>query len=217
MLRGTALAAAYYGWLNKYLVPCCLSLRLKANHLSFLGLLFGLGAGIAFGFSPFWGGLLTLVSGFLDTLDGALARELHQEKRQGAFLDSVLDRYGECFILVGIWVYFLRKSGAIPLITLTLFLVLFGSFMVSYTKARAEGLQVSCSVGLFQRGERIITIGVAGLVNSLVNFAAPTSATSLAGQDYVLVAALIVLAAGTNLTALRRILHVVNKLRSKPG
>ena len=214
MLKGTALEAAYYRLLNRYLVPCCLFLKLKANHLSFLGLLFGLGAGIVFMFSPFWGGLLTLFSGFLDTLDGALARELNLEKRQGAFLDSVLDRYGECFILVGIWTYFLRKSGATPLITLTLFFVLFGSFMVSYTKARAEGLQVSCFVGLFQRGERIITIGMAGLVNSLVNFTARASGTALAGQDYVLVAALIFLAAGTNLTALWRIIHVLNKLRS---
>lgn len=107
MLKGTALEARSCRLLNRYRVPCCLFLKLKANHLSFLGLLFGLGAGIAFMFSTFWGGLLTLVSGLLDTLDGALARESNLEKRQGASLDSVLDRYGECFMLMGIWAYFL--------------------------------------------------------------------------------------------------------------
>ena len=212
MLKGTTLEAVYYRFLRRYLVPCCVLLKLKANHLSFLGLLFGLGAGIAFVFSPFWGGVLTLLAGFLDTLDGVLARELKQARRQGAFLDSVLDRYGECFILVGIWAYFLRKGGATPLITLTLFLVLFGSLMVSYTKARAEGLNVSCLVGLFQRGERIIVVGVAGMVNSWVNITAQGNEAALIGQDAVLIVALILLAVGTNLTALWRILHVLNKL-----
>ena len=213
MLKGTALEAAYYRFLNRYLVPCCIFLRLRANHLSFIGLLFGLGAGIAFVFSPFWGGLLTLLAGFLDTLDGALARELNQVRRQGAFLDSVLDRYGECFIVVGIWAYFLRKGGATPLITLTLFLVLFGSFMVSYTKARAEGLSASCPGGFFQRGERIIILGVAGMVNPLLNFTVRANEAALIGQDAVLIVALVFLAVGTNLTALWRLFHVLNKLR----
>lgn len=213
MLKGSALEAVYYRFLGRYFIPCCVFLRLKANHLSFLGMLSGLGAGIAFVFSPFWGGVLTLLAGFLDTLDGALARELNQARKQGAFLDSVLDRYCEYFILVGIWAYFLRKGSATPLITLTVFLVFFGSFMVSYIRARAEGLEVSCLVGLFQRGERTIAIGVAGMVNSLVNFTARANETALLGQDAVLIVALILLAVGTNLTALWRLFHVLNKLR----
>jgi CDP-diacylglycerol--glycerol-3-phosphate 3-phosphatidyltransferase len=149
-----------------------------------------------------------------DTLDGALARELNQAKRQGAFLDSVLDRYSEYFVLIGIWAYFVRKGSATPLITLTIFLVLFGSLMVSYTRARAEGLDVSCLVGLFQRGERTISIGVAGMVNSLVNFTARANEAAVLGQDAVLIVALILLAVGTNLTALWRMVHVLNKMRS---
>lgn len=213
MLKGSALEAAFYRFLGRYLIPCCIFLRLKANHLSFLSLFFGLGAGISFVFSPFWGGLLTLIAGFLDTLDGALARELDQEKKQGAFLDSVLDRYAEFFILLGIWAYFLRKGSATPLITITLFLVLFGSVMVSYAQARAEGLGVSCLVGLFQRAERIIAIGLAGIVNSLINFTARANEAALLGQDAVLIVAVIFLAVGTNLTALWRLFHVLNKLR----
>ena len=213
MLKGTTLEAVYYSFLRRYLVPCCLFFKLKANHLSFLGLFSGLGAGIAFVYSPFWGGVLTLLAGFLDSLDGVLARELKQEKRQGAFLDSILDRYGECFILMGIWAYFFKRGGATPLITLTLFLVLFGSLMVSYTKARAEGLNVSCLVGLFQRGERIIVVAVAGMVNSLLNSTVQAGEAAIIGQDAVLIVSLILLAVGTNLTALWRILHVWSKLR----
>ena len=213
MLKGSALEAVFYRFLGRYLVPCCVFLRLKADHLSLLSLLCGLGAGISFVFSPFWGGLLTLITGFLDTLDGALARELKQVKRRGAYLDSVLDRYAEFFILLGIWAYFLRKGHATPLITITLFLVLFGSLMVSYTKARAEGLKVSCLVGLFQRGERIIAIGVAGMVNCLINFTARANEAALVGQDAVLIVAVIFLAVGTNLTALWRLFHTLNKLK----
>ena len=213
MLKGSALEAAYYRFLGRYLVPCCVFLRLKANHLSLFSLFSGLGAGIAFVFSPLWGGLLTILSGLFDTLDGALARELNQAKRQGAFLDSVLDRYSEYFVLIGIWAYFVRKGSATPLITLTIFLVLFGSLMVSYTRARAEGLDVSCLVGLFQRGERTISIGVAGMVNSLVNFTARANEAAVLGQDAVLIVALILLAVGTNLTALWRMVHVLNKMR----
>ena len=214
MLKGSALEAAYYRFLGRYLVPCCVLLRLKPNHLSLLGMLSGLVAGITFVFSPFWGGMLTIFSGLLDTLDGALARELSQTAKRGAFLDSVLDRYGECWILIGIWAYFERKGSTTPLITMTVFFVLFGSIMVSYVKARAEGLNVSCRVGLFQRGERIISIGLAGMVNSLVNFTARANEAALLGQDAVLIVSLILLAVGTNLTALWRLYHVLNKMRT---
>ena len=212
MLKGSALEAAFYRFLGRYLIPCCIFLRLKANHLSFLSLFTGLGAGISFTVSPFWGGVLTLIAGFLDTLDGALARELDQARKRGAFLDSVLDRYAEFFILLGIWTYFLRQGSATPLITITLFLVVFGSVMVSYAKARAEGLGISCLVGLFQRAERIIAIGLAGMVNSLINFTARANDAALLGQDAVLIVTLIFLAVGTNLTALWRFFHVLNKL-----
>ena len=213
MLKGSALEAAYYRFLDRYLVPCCAFLRLKPDHLSLFGMLSALAAGIAFMFSPFWGGTLTIFSGLLDTLDGALARKLNQTKKRGAFLDSVLDRYSDYWILIGIWAYFQRKASATTLITLTIFFALFGSTMVSYTKARAESFSISCLVGLFQRGERIISIGLAGLVNSLVNFTSRANEAALLGQDTVLIVALILLAVGTNLTALWRLYHVLNKLR----
>jgi len=83
---------------------------------------------------------------------------------------------------------------------------------VSYTRARAEGLGVHCLVGMFQRGERIVLLGLAGLANAFVNlFSGVPNGQWL--QDSVLVVVLLILAAGTNLTALWRFLHVLNSLR----
>jgi CDP-diacylglycerol--glycerol-3-phosphate 3-phosphatidyltransferase len=86
--------------------------------------------------------------------------------------------------------------------------------MVSYTRARAEGLGERCLVGFFQRGERIILLGVAGILNPFINLFADFSG-NLWAIDLGLKGVLIVLAFGTNLTAMWRFLHVLNKLRKK--
>ncbi len=212
MFKGTAIETEYYSFLERHLVPRLIQLKLKPNHVSFLGLLSSLMAGVSFAYCPVFGGLFTLMTGLLDTLDGSLARALGENKKSGAFLDSVLDRYTELIIYLGIWCYFYRQGAATPLISLTLLLILFGSLMVSYTRARAEGLGVRCLVGVFQRGERIVLLGVAGIFNPVVNLLV-VSPSSQSLQDIVLVAALLILAAGANLTALWRFLHVLNKLR----
>jgi CDP-diacylglycerol---glycerol-3-phosphate 3-phosphatidyltransferase len=212
MLKGTAIETEYYSFLNRHLIPRLIQLKLKPNHVSFLGLFSSVMAGVFFIYYPFFGGLFTLLTGVFDTLDGSLARALGQSRKFGAFLDSVLDRYTELIIYLGIWCYFYRQGATTPLISLTLLLILFGSLMVSYTRARAEGLGVRCLVGMFQRGERIVMLGFAGLVNPFVNlFLRPLNNPSL--QDIVLVVVLLILAAGVNLTALWRFLHVLNRLR----
>ncbi len=212
MLKGTAIETEYYSFLNRHVVPRLIQLKLKPNHVSFLGLLSSVMAGIFFIYYPLLGGLFTLLTGLFDTLDGSLARALGQSRKFGAFLDSVLDRYTELIIYLGIWCYFYRQGAATPLISLMLLLILFGSLMVSYTRARAESLGVDCLAGMFQRGERIVVLGLAGMINPFVNFLVrPPGNSSL--QDIVLVVVLLILAAGTNLTALWRFLHVLNRLR----
>jgi CDP-diacylglycerol--glycerol-3-phosphate 3-phosphatidyltransferase len=212
MLKGTPIETGYYSLLERHIVPLLVSLKLKPNDISFIGLLTSLLAGLAFVFSPFLGGLLTLLTGLLDTLDGSLARATGQSRKFGAFLDSVLDRYTELLIYIGIWFFFYRQQASTPLISLAILLILFGSLMVSYTRARAEGLGQPCMVGVFQRGERIILLGLAGIFNPIVN--------SMIGmpidhwtQDLSLVLVLLILVVGTNLTALWRFLHVLNRLR----
>lgn len=211
MLKGTPIESGYYHLLERYLVPGLAKLKLKPNHISLLGFLTSIMAGVAFAYRPFWGGLLTLLTGLLDTLDGSLARTTGHTKKYGAFLDSVLDRYTELIIYLGIWCYFYRQGMVTPLVSLLVLLILFGSLMVSYTRARAEGLGERCLGGVFQRGERIILISLAGLFNPLVNRLLGGGHHWL--QDIVLILALLALSIGTNLTALWRFWHVLNNLR----
>ena len=212
MLKGTIIETEYYRLLERYLVPVLVKLRHRPNHVSLLGLLLSLVAGISFAFRPFWGGVFTLLAGLVDTLDGSLARSTGQARKYGAFLDSVLDRYAELLIYLGIYFYFYRQGNLGPALTLLFLLILFGSLMVSYTRARAEGLGQKCLVGLLQRGERVILLGIGGMANPLFNRLTELP-FSRSTQDAVLMVVLVVLAVGTNLTALWRFWHVLNNLK----
>jgi len=213
MLKGTHVETIYYRLLEDLLIPPLVRLRIKPNHLTVLGLVISLVAGVSFAFNTAFGGILTLLTGLVDTLDGCLARAIGETRKDGAFLDSVLDRYTELLIYLGIWAYFYRKGAATPVISLAMLFILFGSLMVSYTRARAEGLGQSCIVGLLQRGERIIAIALAGIFNPMVNNLGRILQIKEL-EDIVLFFTLVMLAIGTNLTALRRFLHVLKRLRS---
>lgn len=213
MLKGTIIETGYYKILETRIVPKLIDWNLTPNHITYGGLVLSMLAGLSFAYLPLLGGLLTLLAGLLDTLDGSLARATGQSKKFGAFLDSVLDRYTEFIIYLGIWFYFYRSDDHTPYLLLIL-LILFGSLMVSYTRARAEGLGERCLGGAFQRGERIVLLGVAGILNPLLNLITTGLATPWA-MDLALKGVLIVLAFGTNLTAMWRFMHVLNNLRKK--
>jgi CDP-diacylglycerol--glycerol-3-phosphate 3-phosphatidyltransferase len=216
MLKGTALETGYYKILETRIVPKLIDWKLTANHITFAGFLISMLAGLCFIYLPFFGGIFTLLTGLLDTLDGSLARATGQSKKFGAFLDSVLDRYTELMMYLGIWFYFYRNNAQTPysLGSLLILLILFGSLMVSYTRARAEGLGERCLVGMFQRGERIILLGAAGILNPFMNLFFAGSAAPWT-RDLALKGVLVILAFGTNLTAMWRFLHVLNNLRKK--
>ena len=109
------------------------------------------------------GGLLLLAGGFCDTVDGLLARTSGKATRFGALLDSTVDRYAELVMFFGISAYFIscKDYGTAA----AAFLALGGSFMVSYTRARAESLGFEAKIGLMQRPERIVLIGLAALLH----------------------------------------------------
>lgn len=130
------------------------------------------------------GGILLLLAGAFDMLDGALARRTRALSTFGSFLDSTLDRYSEAVVLIGL-IYVESRVGDTGNVTL-LAGILTGSFLISYARARAEGLGLECKVGLLPRPERIIILAV-GLVFPLLR------------------PVLIVLVTLTNLTALQRI------------
>ena len=170
-------------------------LGIGANALTFFGGLLNIGVGVlvAFGYAQ-WGGLLLAFASVFDALDGTLARRAGKATKFGAFLDSVLDRVSESAILLGIAVWFMQQPGLVD--EILAFVAIVGSLMVSYTRARAEGLGVSCKVGVLTRVERCIMLIVALLLNLL--------------RPVVWVLAL-----GTVVTAAHRVIHVYTQTKGE--
>ncbi len=142
-------------------------LGLTPNMMAMLGLaLNALGALlVALGQVPL-GGLLVLIGGPFDGIDGAMARRLGQPTKFGAFVDSVTDRWSEMLIFMGLLYYYLTTGDPLAwLYCLLVFLATMGSVMVSYTKARAEALGFDCNVGVLTRMERYLVMAPALLLN----------------------------------------------------
>jgi CDP-diacylglycerol--glycerol-3-phosphate 3-phosphatidyltransferase len=165
---------------------------ISPNALTVIGFLLTLAVAtiLAMG-NLFAGGLLLIFAALFDTLDGALARHSQQVTVFGAFLDSVMDRYSEAVTLIGLMVFYTTQPGA-SLNILLLAATLAGSLMVSYTRARAEAVNIECKEGFFQRTERIVVL----IIGLLTGWMMPV---------------LWVLAIFTNFTALQRIVDVYRK------
>jgi CDP-diacylglycerol--glycerol-3-phosphate 3-phosphatidyltransferase len=141
-------------------------LRLRPNHLTVCGFGVSLAAAAAFASGRHrLGGVLLAVAGLFDYFDGSLARASGQVTPFGAFLDSVIDRYSDLVVMLGIVLLFVNaghgRGVAITMVALV------GSTMVSYTKARAESIGVECNVGFMERPERMICM-IAGAVFDLL-------------------------------------------------
>lgn len=170
-----------------------------------------------------WAGGLVLFAGLFDMLDGQVARLGKMSSSFGALLDSVLDRYSELFMFLGICYYLISHHYFVS--SLMAFVGLIGSMMVSYTRARAEGLGIECKGGLMQRPERVVLVGASALVCGIVS--------QYIGGDYkwyvkgvsfhlfesmtIFTLPLSVLAVLTNLTAYRRLMDAKRALDAKDG
>ena len=162
-------------------------LRLQPNQLSCLGLVFSVAAAGAFALDQRRAGALCMaLAGALDILDGSLARVTGRASPFGAFLDSVLDRYSDLLVLGGLAFLFARLGRLEAVVAVLLALI--GTVMVSYTRARAESVDVECRVGLMERGERMLVLIVGALFD-------------------ILMPAIWVVAVGANVTAIHRIAH----------
>jgi len=146
----------------------------------------------------FAAGWAVLVGGLFDMLDGALARYANRTTRFGAILDSTIDRLSEAVILLGILVLFARQQLLAQ--TLLVAVTLFGSFLVSYIRARAETAGLECQVGLFTRPERVVVL-VLGLLLSQIS--------------YALVIALAIIAVFSFITAGQRLFYVWQQTKIK--
>lgn len=154
-------------------------------------------------------GFLILLGGVFDIFDGTVARRTGLASPFGAFYDSTLDRLSEIVVYLGIlslYNDYRLELGDVGMIYFTM-LAMAGSLMISYTRARAEGLGVRCDVGLMQRAERVILIGFAALIFG--------EATFFGVQGFALRIVIIGLAILTNITVLQRIYWVYKHTRPR--
>ncbi|MCD6358526.1 MAG: CDP-alcohol phosphatidyltransferase family protein [Dehalococcoidia bacterium] len=165
------------------------------NTLTIIGFLITLAAAALVGTGHlFVGGIVILIAGLFDMLDGALARARKQESFWGSFLDSTLDRLSEAALLLGLLTFCLQQG--LTLETVLTYIVFAGSMMVSYVRSKAESLGLKCTVGWFTRPERVIVLALGLLFNQIL----------------ILLGILLVF---TWITVIQRIAHVRQQARNK--
>lgn len=165
------------------------------------------GSGDVYGFVTLAGALIIGFSLF-DMLDGQVARLGSMVSRFGAMYDSVLDRYCELTTLGGVAYYLIQRGefwGAV-----IAFVALVGSVMVSYVRARAEGLGIECKMGFMQRPERVVVTSVAVLATGICGLVGVEF-----NQDLILIIAMAVIAVFANMTAFARVSHCRKELNKR--
>lgn len=170
---------------------------IKPNMVTATGLLGNIIAGVLLAFGElFWGGIVALIVGPLDAVDGALARLRNESKPYGSFVDSVTDRYDELLLLGGLIIHFSLTQDWVA--GILVYFAAMGSILVSYIRAKAEALGYDAKVGIMTRVERYIVL-IPGLI---------------LGKPYILIALGIIAVLG-NFTAIQRFLYV--RKQAKPG
>ena len=179
--------------------------RINPNVLTFIGLLINIGCAALFGYGKFFAaGLLMIFANLFDMLDGQVARLRGRATQFGAFFDSTLDRYSDIIVYVGIMIFYARDTVAHSTLLVALTgLALVGSVMVSYSRARAESLNIECKVGFLERPERVVLLIIGAL-------------TEIGQQNYFLhkmPQVLWVIAVLSHWTVVHRIYHTWRELR----
>jgi CDP-diacylglycerol--glycerol-3-phosphate 3-phosphatidyltransferase len=153
-------------WLLDKIVGGLAATGINPNFLTFLGLLVNFWAAAMFATHHFHtGALIIFFAGFLDMLDGQVARRQNRVTAFGAFYDSTLDRFADMALYMGLLVYYSR-SGSTAYVVLAA-VATAGSVMVSYTRARAESLIPLCKVGFMERPERLVLLIIGGLFDRM--------------------------------------------------
>jgi len=177
------------------------------NVVTWAGLFFTLVAANFFRLgSFFFGGIFLVIAGTCDMIDGQVARKTGKKSKFGAFFDSVIDRYSDIIIFLGIAVYFDKLY-----IHVLIILAITGSLLTSYTRARAGALGIDCIVGLMQRPERITYIAGAAIADGLLGWLIK----ALFGvENLLIIAVLWFVAIVSHITVLQRIIYVKRELES---
>jgi CDP-diacylglycerol--glycerol-3-phosphate 3-phosphatidyltransferase len=172
----------------------------NANNITTLGTLISVASAVSFSLGHLsWGGFLLLISGVFDMLDGRVARGGTGPTKFGAFYDSTLDRVADAALFFGIAMYFLQGGLREDLVAAGVAISMMGmgfTLSISYARARAEGLGLECKVGVAQRAERIIGLGL------------PMMLFGSAGEGMLLLGILVILTLLAAVTVVQRIWHV---------
>ena len=154
---------------NKLLVKIVDGLALAKIHpnvLTFIGLVINIGAAWLLAMGAFWqAGLVIIGAGLFDMVDGRVARQTGQVTMFGGFFDSVIDRYSDLALLIGLLVYYGNINRA-PYVVLTA-IVMMASVMISYTRSRAENTIPQCKVGFLERPERVVLLIIGALFDRM--------------------------------------------------
>jgi phosphatidylglycerophosphate synthase len=188
----------YYG--RKFLVKPAVSMLIKSgihpNMITILSLVLAIIAFLFYKQGIFWAGaILLFFCGMFDTFDGEIARQTNKVTQIGGFLDSTVDRINEFIIYLGLFSYY---YGRVYYVLFWLFFAMFGSMMVSYTRARGEGLGISPQVGIFERFTRFTLL----IIGSLLG-------------PHAMVYILVILTFGTIQTMIQRIIFTHQKSLKK--
>ena len=169
--------------------------KIHPNVLTFIGLLINAGAAVLMAAGSFrWAALVVIVAALFDMVDGRVARETNQVTKFGGFFDSVLDRYSDLALLVGLLVYYASINRFFYVVLTAV--VMTGCVMVSYTRARAECVIPLCKVGFMERPERIVLF----IIGALFDRMAPV---------------LWIIAVLSNITVAHRMLHTWQQTKSE--
>jgi len=220
-----------YKWVDPF-IRWCVRIGVTPNFVTFTGLLINIIAAAIFIYGSEkshrgdyrivgWACAVILLAGLMDMIDGRLARVGKMDSKYGALFDSVLDRYSEMFMFLGICYYLVAHHYFLS--SLFAFIAMIGSVMVSYTRARAEGLGLKMAdVGFMQRPERILLIGLSGILCGIMS--------EVLGSDFKITVSwlpfplietisfftfpIFILAVLANITAVSRLIYAENMLKN---
>jgi len=180
--------------LLKGIISALIFLRIRPNHLTFLGFLMSIVVAYVFATGRFHlAGVLLIIAGLFDMVDGMVARRLNEETPFGAFFDSIMDRYSDLIMYLGLIIYYgqAERMNYVVLVGI----VMMGSVLTSYARARAECIIPKCKVGFLERPERIVLL--------------------IIGSFYYMDPVLWVIAVLSNWTVVHRILYTRAEMRGK--
>ena len=178
-----------------------IKLKIHPHAITLAGFLVSLlAANFYRGGSFIYAGFMVILAGICDVLDGHLARETNKMSKYGALIDSTIDRYSEMLMFLGLAMYYHKSGSYLPLVII---LAITGSILVSYTRARAEGLDIQCKVGMMQRQQRIMTL-IAGTFLAAIPHIG----------DLIMTVTIWFIAVTTNLTVVQRIVHIRKELKN---